>query len=578
VERTSAGQHWRRASGTQHVVTTYARNIYQCHPARLSEVDDVFSNSSWNETHVHTYDHDDQLTATNHSVQNDEAYGYDINGNRSGNQTHLGATTSTTVTNSNTISTDGVWNLTYDAEKNLVTQTNISSGDKREYTFNHRNLVSLVTFKNSSNVIQKTIAYTYDQNNQLIARAETPYTSGTAGTTTTTALFYDGVQIVLAFQKVGSSNATISDRFTWGVERDHLLSDEQATSFSSAGTVYFVMADNLNTVRDAATYNSGTDTTTIAKHIVPDSFGNITTDTATGVVIVFGYAGRFTDSATGDTNNTNRWYATSLGRFRSEDPIKDGLNWQIYVGNHATYATDPSGLADPGVTWIKGKEPVLSAMAGLQYGIDLNTNTIPGAAGMRLLIEKYEIIKLYDGVGTLLAQRADHIVDLNAIPAAPGDLIDLTHLRPGENTVADLVDKTEKTGVTVASVELIQEVNVKIATSVLFDRLDKKTFKRYDKGVIFDGKPYKGQFAADTCVIRGSDSPVRFSEGKEPDAFNLRASGVMIEFSIDSKAGWSIDSAGKRLGGFIDITSKLLKGAYDVSQIQWSQQSVQVGK
>jgi RHS repeat-associated protein len=30
----------------------------------------------------------------------------------------------------------------------------------------------------------------------------------------------------------------------------------------------------------------------------------------------------------------NRYYDSSLGRFISEDPVKDGVNWYVYEGNN----------------------------------------------------------------------------------------------------------------------------------------------------------------------------------------------------------------------------------------------------
>jgi RHS repeat-associated protein len=313
---------------------------------RITEIDDVFSNSAWNETHVNTYDHDDQLTATDHSVQSDEAYGYDLNGNRTGSQTHLGATTSSTVTTDNHVSSDGIFNYTFDAEGNLISQTNIATGDKQEFTLDHRNRLMLVTFKNSSGVIQKTEAYTYDQNNEMITRTETLYTSGTAGTPTEDAYFYDGPQIVLAFHKGTSGNAAITDRFVWGVEQDHLLADEQATGFSSAGTVYWVTSDQLNSVRDALTYDSGTDTSAVAKHLADDSYGNVTSDTAPGIVIIFGTDGKYTDPSTGFRFHINRWYDPELGAWISEDPIKFGggdTDLRRMVGNNPVDRLDPVG-------------------------------------------------------------------------------------------------------------------------------------------------------------------------------------------------------------------------------------------
>lgn len=41
-----------------------------------------------------------------------------------------------------------------------------------------------------------------------------------------------------------------------------------------------------------------------------------------------------------------RWYDAELGRFISEDPVKDGLNWYAYCSNNPLVFTDPTGLAD----------------------------------------------------------------------------------------------------------------------------------------------------------------------------------------------------------------------------------------
>ena len=55
---------------------------------------------------------------------------------------------------------------------------------------------------------------------------------------------------------------------------------------------------------------------------------------------------------TGDTSNFRsglyyfnaRWYDADLGRFTTEDPARDGVNWYIYVSNNPLRFVDPSGL------------------------------------------------------------------------------------------------------------------------------------------------------------------------------------------------------------------------------------------
>jgi len=56
------------------------------------------------------------------------------------------------------------------------------------------------------------------------------------------------------------------------------------------------------------------------------------------------YTGKQWDSDAGLYYFNARWYDPELGRFTTEDPIKDGGNWYAYVGNRPLVATDPSGL------------------------------------------------------------------------------------------------------------------------------------------------------------------------------------------------------------------------------------------
>lgn len=315
--------------------------------SRISAIDSVFSNSAWDETHDFGYDDTDQLTSADHSVQDDEAYAYDENGNRTGNQTHLGATTSSIVTANNRISSDGVYNYTYDDEGNMLTKTSIATGDIQAFGWDHRNRLVSVTLENSSNVIQQKLEFQYDHNDDMVLRIDTPYSGGVAGTATKDAFVFDNSQIVLAYHKGTSGDAYLTNRYLWANEIDHLISDEQVTSLSSAGTVYWSLGNHLNSVVDLVTYNSGTDTTSVAKHRRFDSFGNIVFDSASGVVQRMAYTGVMFEESFGSTWHRKRWFDVQLGQWKSEDPIGffagDG-NLRRYVGNEPVARTDPSGL------------------------------------------------------------------------------------------------------------------------------------------------------------------------------------------------------------------------------------------
>ncbi|MBI9100648.1 MAG: hypothetical protein JEY91_19405, partial [Spirochaetaceae bacterium] len=56
------------------------------------------------------------------------------------------------------------------------------------------------------------------------------------------------------------------------------------------------------------------------------------------------YTGKKIDRDTGLYYFNARWYDPGLGRFITEDPVKDGVNWFSYVGNNPLRYVDPTGL------------------------------------------------------------------------------------------------------------------------------------------------------------------------------------------------------------------------------------------
>ena len=77
-----------------------------------------------------------------------------------------------------------------------------------------------------------------------------------------------------------------------------------------------------------------------------DAFGNYSEETDSPKKNPFRYCGEYTDDETGLIYLRNRYYDPALGRFISEDPAKDGLNWYAYCGNNPINFTDSWGL-DP---------------------------------------------------------------------------------------------------------------------------------------------------------------------------------------------------------------------------------------
>ena len=74
-----------------------------------------------------------------------------------------------------------------------------------------------------------------------------------------------------------------------------------------------------------------------------DAFGNKQTDTDTSTN-PFEYCGEYFDDETGLIYLRNRYYDPTIGRFITEDPIRDGENWYVYAGNNPVNFVDFSGL------------------------------------------------------------------------------------------------------------------------------------------------------------------------------------------------------------------------------------------
>ena len=250
----------------------------------------------------------------------------------------------------NQLASDGVYNFTYDDEGNRLTRTKISNGKIEAYTWDHRNRLTKITFKNSDQTVTKEVYQRYDVFNRWVYRCVEPNASSEIDTF----FSYEDGQVVLQFDEGGAA-ADLGHRYLWNPSVvDQLLADEQVTSLTSAGTVLWPLGDHLGTLRDLATYNTSTDDTAVANHRRYDSYGKLISETNAAVDEIFGFTGRALDESTGLQNNLNRWYDSQVGRWISEDPIGFNAadpNLARYVGNQATNSNDPSGLLSPSEFW-----------------------------------------------------------------------------------------------------------------------------------------------------------------------------------------------------------------------------------
>ncbi len=145
------------------------------------------------------------------------------------------------------------------------------------------------------------------------------------------------------------ANSDLSHRYLWDPTNVDAIVADETVDDGTADDVAWTLADHLGSVRDLVVYDPTTETVSVVKHVVYDAYGNVTSDTATGVESLFLYTARPFDPDTALQNNLNRWYDATTGRWLSTDPIgfeARDVNLYRYVGNGITVYTDPSGTLE----------------------------------------------------------------------------------------------------------------------------------------------------------------------------------------------------------------------------------------
>ncbi|MES2790039.1 MAG: putative Ig domain-containing protein [Planctomycetota bacterium] len=260
--------------------------------------DQLTSSAHHGETTTYVHDDSGQLTGANHSVQSDETYSYDLNGNR----TTVGMVTGP----NNQVLSDGTYAYAYDGEGNLLTKTETSTGNVISYIYDHRNRLTSVVTTNSSNVVILQTTFTYDVFDRRISKS---VDLDGAGPTTAeeTHFVYDGEHIWADYDESG----TVLTRYLFGDNVDEVLARYDSTD----GTAWY-LTDNLGTVRDIVDADGD-----LLNHIDYDSFGQIIAQSNAAAGDRFTYTGREWDSEIGLYYYRARYYDPQLGKFISVDPI-----------------------------------------------------------------------------------------------------------------------------------------------------------------------------------------------------------------------------------------------------------------
>lgn len=255
---------------------------------------------------TYSYDKNNRLIKENQVVSNGNAkwqnitsYGYDKNGNRLNRVEYKNKNVDSNKFNLGMIDV---------GSNSRGTGYKYSDYGKEVYTYDGLNELKSYRGKNEQNA-----TYEYMPNHYRISKT----VDGTK-----TYQLWDNDRVVSEFD----SELNMKINYRIGTN-GQVLSDSKENSYSYDGH------GNLVNGKD----NSST--------TVYDAYGNKTEDIGIGDA-PFGYCGEYTDLSSGLIYLRNRYYDPSIGRFISEDPVKNGLNWYIYCSNNPINRIDPFGLFD----------------------------------------------------------------------------------------------------------------------------------------------------------------------------------------------------------------------------------------
>jgi RHS repeat-associated protein len=233
-----------------------------------------------------------------------------------------------------------------DANGNMTRRTLKSDNSYIEYTYDHRDRLTDVRYRNSAGTLTKRVHFGYDALNRRYLQT----VENGSGTILSTVYYVNqgfrkdrgdaGDEIALRLDGTGS----VISRYLHGSLVDEVLAEENIGS-GGVRDVLWAMTDHQGSVRDLARVTAGT--ASVVNHIVYDAFGKTVSETDTAIAHLYGYTGRELDKETGLQYNRARYLDLALARFISQDPIgfaAGDANLYRYVGNKPTMATDPSGL------------------------------------------------------------------------------------------------------------------------------------------------------------------------------------------------------------------------------------------
>jgi len=285
-------------------LSTFTHNTVAGYSYQYDNVGNIIKITDNQGQHSYTYDSRDRLLTADHPAPDlpDENYTIDAMGNRITSHIH-GSNYNTGV--GNRLISDGVFTYTYDANGNVVLQSEIGTTKAVQMSYDHRNnLIRAEKVVGSSTV--STSDYKYDAFDRLIFQSIDGITRS---------LYYDDSVLVL----VTDASGNVKERYLpgpGGQQPDLWLAEEVG------GTARWYLPDQVDTVRDIVD-----DSGSVLNHLSVDSFGRVLQQTNSNATPGFIFWGKRSDEFLHLSIAFDTEYDPAVSRLIQENRRRDdGIN------------------------------------------------------------------------------------------------------------------------------------------------------------------------------------------------------------------------------------------------------------
>lgn len=283
--------------------------------------------------------------------------------------------------NSDLIKKAGNWYFNYDNNGNLLSRGNVvqySNTDTfcswdfaqkegelwvYEYDLQNRLIKTSYSGKGKTNLKERA-SYTYDYRGLLVRKSYQDYDKSnyieldkpTSSKEITEYYEYTPDGRVLYNER--KDNTIVN-------KTDYIWANTTLWCEINEGVLYYHHTDHLGTT-EAITDSNGN----IVWHADYEAFGNVMNERGEENFTP-NYTGKFFDESSGLYYFNARWYDCELGRFTTQDPARDGVNWYGYCGGNPVNFTDSTGM------WIDNGDGTFTAQEkdslwGLQQETGIN--------------------------------------------------------------------------------------------------------------------------------------------------------------------------------------------------------------